>query len=750
MSPSIDLSSYANLINPEHYDEAHLLSLPWFENCSFESDEWDLRCEKNTEKRWVLKLANDPVGEGGELLGDNPSLLRAVKLFLVIGWAAKGKSLGVRITTPEGVYNAYLVVISLIRYLKYAHGINNLSSINGAVAESLKLDYLNKTTEQRLNVEDRAIEAIEALFLDAERLATYKVVRAGRNNAKPDFDHTRFCADLGLSMRATQSCKKYQQLCLKLLDINGFSYKRNQSKNTGKGATKTTRTQDSIRKPLSTVKGFFKTIYMFQSVFPKSQRISEAWLSGVNVVKVSAKSATAKRGKTRDIPRTVFYKLMDEAIRWVLDYSDDLFEYQDLAMAQYDLFRTEGKYNVKKKGTKANKAHYASKQMSEWFKQNQPSAFPYSINSIERSQTSKENGIDITKVNQAKALRENGLTMQQIADVMKTYKGTVSRWVRWVPPLNGVSLTKVVNKHLVSACLLVLFAFTGRRKEEVMGLDAGCTEEQNGSYFIYVDQVKKNQGERGLPTIKLVLKAVGILEKLSCKAREISGSSKLLKLTTVVQQTSQDAWPDFNDFCEYTGIESVDEHGHYYSFADHQFRRFLAMTYWYRYPDPDLPTLSWFLGHESIAMTMEYITDEDGQWALRSVKNERIIDLVEEEFKAGASIVGDELANLFGQIDAESGSRAKRMERKGDLVDRYVLNFVPDGACFGNTKALKYRSKCLESEEVQLSSASCGSCYGCPNLIPVTQPMTQERFRDLTITQSPMMAACRRQAHQHV
>lgn len=212
-----------------------------------------------------------------------------------------------------------------------------------------------------------------------------------------------------------------------------------------------------------------------------------------------------------------------------------------------------------------------------------------------------------------------------------------------------------------------------------------------------------------------------------------------MKLNTLISNKTQEAWPDFNDFCEFTGIENVDDGGNYYSFADHQFRRFLAMTYWYRYPDPDLPTLTYFLGHEDSRITMDYITDKNGQWAFRSVKNERIIDLIEEEFKAGTSVIGREIESLFGVINAECESRAKRMEKKGDLVDTYVLNFVSDGACFGKTLALKGRSKCLELDEVQLSAATFGSCHGCPNLIPVSDPMTHSQIHDLTISQSPML-----------
>lgn len=743
MSAAINSLNYAHYFEPAHYDDLLELSLPWFaDNCRFESDEWELRSEKNAQKSWILKLANEPIAEGAETLGDSPELLRTVKLFLLLVWASKRGSFGLVVKTPESLYKTYSSIISLIRYLKYVHHINNLSSINKAVAETLLEDYVNKTFEQRLNVESRAIEAITTLFSDIKRLESYKVFY-DRSGGKPCFDHTRFSAELGLSMRSTQGCKEYQKLRHRLMEDHGFRNRTSTSNTSNWGETKTTQTSDSIRKPLNDIRAFFKVLHRMNRLFPVSQQLKESWLSSVKIPKIADKAATSKRSKTRDIPRKVFYKLMDEAIRWVLDYADDLFSYQKLALSQYDDFLIKRTYKVKSAGTDANKAHYATKQMTEWFKQNQPDLFPYPIEGLMRSNQRVTSRVekDSGKVEQARALYATGITMSDVAIELGCSKATVNRWINSKPPLNGISLNRVINTHLVSASLLVLFAFTGRRKDEIMGLEAECIEVQNNNYFITIDQEKKNQGKRSLPTTKLVAKAVEVLSKLTAKARQETGSSKLLKLNTLISDKTQEAWPDFNDFCEFTGIENVDDGGHYYSFAAHQFRRFLAMTYWYRYPDPDLPTLTYFLGHEDSRITMDYITDKNGQWAFRSVKNERIIDLVEEEFKAGTSVIGHEIESLFGVINAECESRAKRMEKKGDLVDTYVLNFVSDGACFGKTLALKGRSKCLEFDEVQLSASTFGSCHGCPNLIPVSDPMTHSQIRDLTISQSPMLTA---------
>lgn len=749
MSAALDLTQFVALIEPNHFDTAQSLSLPWFDNCTFDSDEWILKSDKNAEKSYVLKLANEPIGVGGETLADNPDLLRTVKLFLILSWSMKRGQVVVSNTTPESIYKTYSQVMSFYRYLKQTLGVSNLSSINNAVAQQIQEDYLNKTLEQRLDVENRAITALRELCADEKRLKTFKVFRDNRSGAQPEFDHTRFLAELGLSMRAAQGCHDYQALRIKLLTKHGFSVKKNLSDKTGKGSTKTVQTADTIRKALQPVQGLLKATFILKPLFPVSQHTTQQWLAGMKISTASKKSATAKRSKTRNIPRKVFYRLMDEAIRWVLDYSDDLLAFQAQAVSQYRDYVANCR-SQKKHASIEGKQHYASKKMTEWFKSNRPAVFPYRINAIEKATQAKVVAIDPAIVADARALRDQGLALREIGHRMGVSKATAHRWVNYTPPLQGTSLQRAINTHLVSACLLVIFAFTARRKDEVMGLDVGCIEELNGSYFITVNQEKKNQGERPLPTTKLVAMAVALLEKIGADARSALGSSKLLKLSSMVSNVTQDAWPDFNDFCEYCGIEALDDEGHHYSFADHQFRRFLAMTYYYRYDEPDLPTLTWFLGHEDTEMTMAYIQDEDGQWAFKSVKNERIIDLVEEEFKAGTSVVSDELEELFGQIDGQVESRIDRMEKKGKLVDQYVLAFVADGACLGRSEAIKTRSRCLENDAVQVSGATRGSCKGCPNLVPIDQPMSADKVHDLTITQSPMLAAVKQQGVRHV
>lgn len=382
------------------------------------------------------------------------------------------------------------------------------------------------------------------------------------------------------------------------------------------------------------------------------------------------------------------YAVMDESIRWVIDYSTPLQNNFKCAKQVYKE-KLEAIKDYGLGGNDESKTNYARKLTAVWIRENKLTNFPHPIT---------------------------------------TYRHQIT------------SLEQIVNKHLVSACLLVIFAFTARRRDEVYGLKSGCTYQEGGLWYLIVDQEKFNQGERALPTLEVVAKAISILEDLSAEGRDASQFNNLMQVTDANSKHGR-AWPDFNGFCDYVGIESKDEEGNPFIFSDHQFRRFLAMAYYYQYRDPNLFTLNWFLGHESIEMTMDYITDSDGQWEMQQVKNERIIDLIESDFRSDKSLIGNEIAELFGVIEGQSEKRISRMEDKGKLVDKYVLNFVKDGACFGLTPDIKKRSKCLENGAIQCSSATKGSCEGCPNLLPVDQPINHINVTDLVCSSSPMLEA---------
>lgn len=741
---AVDIHGYAQYLNPDNVDELESgLGLPWFDSCDFESDEWVLVSHKNRQTTYKLSFARDAITPEGRFLTDFPDLLYTVKLFLVLSWAGS-KKVGVSISTAEGAYKAYSKVIDFLRYINFEFKINNLRSINVSVVKKLKLDYTTKTSNQRLDVERRCLERLYEIFSDEALLKTYKNEKSERSVST--FDYLRFITELGLSLRSAQNCMDFQWVKYDLFEEHGITQK---VKKRPTGVTNCVLSESVIRKNLEVIKGFLNLTYAFSELFPESQRSTEMWLKDIKISKLSKKVATNKGGRTRNIPRRLMYQLMDEAVRWVVDYSDELFLFKLRSDDAYRDFTTmdqrSGKRN--RSGKQAEIHHYGSKQMRKWFLDNQPIDFPYNISSVEKGYGENRDEESFKKIVLAKELKEKNWTQKAIAAELGISKSTVSVYLNYVPQKAGTSLHAILNKHLVSACMLVIFAFTGRRKDEIYGLDRGCVEFRGDSYYLRFEQEKIDQGERSLPTTKLVAKAVSVLERLNQKAFIEEGQSKLMRISRMKSGFYQ-AWPSFNEFCELCGINAVDDEGNKFSFAEHQFRRFIAMTFWYKYPDPDLPTLTWFLGHSDPQMTMKYITDENGLEIMRSVKNERILDLLtEEEQSPEDSVVANEIRGLFDDLDMVNQSRYEVMDKKLELVDSYVLNFVPDGACFGATKGIEDRCQCLHlagekiADTAQVSAAKYGSCIGCPNLMSVGNPIKEDDLPRFVANSSPMLDA---------
>ncbi|MBJ7539928.1 site-specific integrase [Marinomonas transparens] len=663
------------------------LKIRWFKDCSYDSDIWVLQDTKNMKRTYEINWVNTPVGPNGEQLKEYYGAVKLIKMSLLIRASTTDKRLGMT-ASAESLYRAAIILLNFYRYLLLIPKISNLSSINSFVIDQLVTDYSSKGLMERLDLDSRAVNRFTEIISNGN-IATYTKSRKSTryintNSEKLEFDNDKFSFELGVSVRALQNAPKYQLLKYKILKSLGYGLK-------GSGVVKTdidTQSETTIRKSLSAVSSLIRQVYLMPELFTENHRVERMWMDDIKASKLSKKKATNSNIKTRNIPRNVMYAVMDESIRWVIDYATSL---QNQFQCAQQIYK-EKLENLKGNGVGGNdesKSHYARKLTAEWIRENKLTNFPHPITTY-RHQTT--------------------------------------------------SLEQIVNKHLVSACLLVIFAFTARRRDEVYGLKSGCVYEEGGLWYLIVDQEKFNQGERALPTLKVVAKAISILEDLSAQGRTASQFDNLMQVTDANSKHGG-AWPNFNAFCEYVGIESKDEKGNPFSFAYHQFRRFLAMAYYYQYRDPNLFTLNWFLGHESIEMTMEYITDSDGQWEMQQVKNERIIDLIEDDYRPDLSLVGDEIAELFGVIEGQSEKRISKMEDKGKLVDKYVLNFVQDGACFGLTPDIKKRSKCLESDAIQCSSATKGSCEGCLNLLPVVQPINQINVTDLVWSSSPMLEA---------
>ena len=92
------------------------------------------------------------------------------------------------------------------------------------------------------------------------------------------------------------------------------------------------------------------------------------------------------------------YPLMDQAIRWVLDYAEGIEEYRH-AVEQARSEIMEGRRN--QGGHAFNQDHYLRKLTNSWIKSNQPEGLDIAFDSYAHSQKTHPKPIPLEQVKQA-------------------------------------------------------------------------------------------------------------------------------------------------------------------------------------------------------------------------------------------------------------------------------------------------------------------------------------------------------------
>lgn len=654
------------------------------------------------------------------LLSDDPDLLETVKFALSVMGTSQAKHIG-RVNSQSLIKNS-ANIWNFLRLLRFKFDIQSLSSINDAVKEQLLEEYRNPLVH-RLNLRERLPEYLDSVT-DLSRLYIK------RSQTKPDLNVSLIAEDLGVGSRLLSDA--FPVALAKFRVKHDFYIKKKQKKYLNQECDKEPEKpkKDTIRKDLTAVRKFLRIIEIFGKTLPEKHRPS-VMLSDFNPNKL-AKKWGMSGGRTRNIPQPVFFEFMDRAIRWVVDYADPLLDYRDRAIEQHRTF-LEGN---NRGGSEESRWTYASGRMAWWFRdnpltelENQPGA-PYEI-STWASEPSEETfsqrrTISPEQVEEMKRLRSEGLKYQDIADELGVSKASVSRLLNrgWLPN-EGYSLNKVLHRYLPTACLAVIYCFTARRQVEIESLQAGCCFDSKNGHWIKLYSAKVLQNYQVFPTIKLVQKAVHILERLTESIRSEDDQSLLRMPTFKGEEVNY--WQDgqFNEFADL--VMDTDEENNWV-WSEHQFRRFFAMTFFFRWDAGDLPTLSHYLRHSGFQMTQQYLTAPDWRLAFDEVRAEKIADLALHP-EGLSSALQEDFSKLLSELEVEDERRSSRLIKRVNEVG-IVINHIPDGLCFGESPAYKERSACLENEAVQRSSAVQGSCQGCPNLCSFSHPQDPEIIID--------------------
>ncbi|MEZ9489078.1 tyrosine-type recombinase/integrase [Vibrio breoganii] len=430
--------------------------------------------------------------------------------------------------------------------------------------------------------------------------------------------------------------------------------------------------------------------------------------------------------RTRDIPPMLFLDMMDAAARFVLDYADDLFEAENHFCAIYkrELSLVEG--DDYKAGKRTNKLVGNYKAGDERLHS------PFPMSAYKHAQDRTRNRVHSDKVYegiakniaagvpQRQSVEEFNLTRSQYDALRKAVLRNKTK---------NLSLHKALYQYLPFCCVVIIFALTARRESEVFGLQVGCvSKDLDGLLWLNSFVAKTLQKHADFTTVSLVEKAVSILEKLSKKGRKKKKSNSIFVFDDTFDRpptTMRSINRIADDFFDFIGIERGDN-GEHWKLSEHQFRRFFAIMFYYRYEKGDTDALMHELAHVDWSMTIHYLTEKETGAALRKLhqqynkaRSNRLVD-----YSLRDDLGGEGFPLLKDKLDATVSSMPEMMREIAiETVEEnnFVFDFIPSGLCLGNTPWLSENCNCYRDGFVMQHDASSEMCSGCPAQVTVPE-----------------------------
>jgi integrase len=453
----------------------------------------------------------------------------------------------------------------------------------------------------------------------------------------------------------------------------------------------------------------------------------DPWPSDIMTDKIelidNANFDTSRSKRTRNIPVNLFLEIMDAASRYVLDYAEPLFEAEVVLKNKL--------LEIEKEGTSSTgKIINGYAREMGLLAGGRHTPFPLSgyKNSPKGEKIISKNEYEeleelLASGHSSKIIRDLlGLTKSQYDNRKQTLGDPFKRNL----PHTGLTLRKALYNFLPLSCLLIIFSFSGRRESEVFGLTTHSYKKKDNCWKVKFFVAKSDRDNSWFVHSSLVGKALMILERLSEHGRNISGSDSLFRFNDSYERAPINfdrLGRSINSFQDFIGSEK-DEDGNNFKFSEHQFRRFFAIMYYYRYDKGgDSEALMYELRHADWSRSVRYLTEKKYGAIL---KNEEQLYI---ENKLSMSIDED---NIYGPIADEFKNKLKASihivpEKRKELAisqmttGQLTIEIISEGLCFGNSPGRKSTSNCYEGGWVLIHNASNNTCAGCPNLLNIDE-----------------------------
>ena len=201
-----------------------------------------------------------------------------------------------------------------------------------------------------------------------------------------------------------------------------------------------------------------------------------------------------------------------------------------------------------------------------------------------------------------------------------------------------------------AACFVVIAGLSARRIGEIMDLGAHCTfldMDKHHWIQIYIEKTLRTYEQMPIPSA--VHQAIECLEEISAEARAETGDDSLWQYRSLRAGRFVPLHPntELNKLSRFIGQEIHKR----WKFHPHQFRRFFAMIYFWRYEPGDVAALAHHLRHFDLEMTRQYVTDDGFSRIWQDVAEERQRDVLASVVDGSRWIGGPGGEQLKARID---------------------------------------------------------------------------------------------------
>ncbi|MGN6826431.1 site-specific integrase [Paucibacter sp. M5-1] len=307
----------------------------------------------------------------------------------------------------------------------------------------------------------------------------------------------------------------------------------------------------------------------------------------------------------------------------------------------------------------------------------------------------------------------------------------------------GMTPQHAINM-LVVACVIVVATFSARRLDELTALGVNDIRGNAKDGWWLRPLIEKTViAKEWIPTPEIVSKAFEILTELSAEARKINGNELVINwispfYTKPKLVTGSFVNKKLNEFAKAVNTPKViakDGSETSWHWTPHQFRRFFAVLYFYRYRGAKLEDLAYFLRHFNLDMTRRYLTITPKQLE-EFLKVEELYvsniaaELLEEDggkFGAGKTL----RKRLEDHYEKTVQISTPSIEDSGAFLHRlkvtHQMQIVPkpwvDCTCprtqqGAETAACRANSRDAQALGPDFSQAGPSICRGCPHPIP--------------------------------